>query len=373
MEPADRAAALGRQVEARTRHHARASPTVLSATVLPPAFGPEMNSVWPGGDGDVVRDAAALGEQHQRMARVEQRDPRRLVEDRLGRDRVVRHDRGRGDHVEESRPPRATRGSPPPPRATQPENLTRIRRSSSTTSASASFSRLLSSTISSGSMNSVWPLCEVPCTMPLHEAFAVGADRQDVAILALRVVGVLQVRLNRSSPSSDVHPLLELDLSAAARGAAPERVARVIDELAVGVERIEDRVEHMAEVGESLGIRARAGRDGRVLAQVGAQLRERPAGRRDGDELGGVERRGLLDAIDRAGDLDDATERQREVARCERASFTDLRGRSRARHRSSRAIPHRARPPHRGASRSASPSGRPTSASPGRRASSARP
>ena len=53
-----------------------------------------------GGDRDVVRDAAALGEQHQRMARVEQRDARRLVDDRLGRDRVVGHDRGGGDHVE---------------------------------------------------------------------------------------------------------------------------------------------------------------------------------------------------------------------------------------------------------------------------------
>ena len=48
----------------------------------------------------------------------------------------------------------------------EPRQLARMRRSSSVTSSSASFSRLLRSTISSGSTNTVCPDCDVPCTMP---------------------------------------------------------------------------------------------------------------------------------------------------------------------------------------------------------------
>ena len=89
----------------------------------------------------------------------------------------------------------------------------------------------------------------------------------------------------------------------------------MIDELAVGVERLEDRVEHVAEIRDRRAARRQPRRDLGVLAQVRAQPRERPPRRRDRDQLGGVERGRLAHALDRARDVGDPAERQRRVAR----------------------------------------------------------
>ncbi|TMQ25454.1 MAG: hypothetical protein E6J90_05990 [Deltaproteobacteria bacterium] len=82
----------------------------------------------------------------------------------------------------------------------------------------------------------------------------------------------------------------------------------------------------MAEVGDRLAARGEPRGVVGVLAEVGAQPAERLPGRRHGDQLGGVERRGLADPADRSGDVGDAAQRQRDVAHPQAAGLGDLVG-----------------------------------------------
>jgi hypothetical protein len=100
-----------------------------------------------------------------------------------------------------------------------------------------------------------------------HEAFAVGAHRQHVAIFALRVVGVLQVLAEAIVDQQRRHAFFELRLDRGER--APqraERVARVIDEPPVGVERLEDRVIDVPEIRHLLAALREPRRERGVLS-----------------------------------------------------------------------------------------------------------
>ena len=141
------------------------SPVVLSATVLPPALGPEMSRQPP------ATTFTSLAT-HRRPAR-----------SISGWRACSRSTRGAASSTGAaaisssariaaltmtSRAPAATiaASKPSASSATQPDSRAKMRRSSSATSHSASFLRLLRSTISSGSMKIVAPLCDVPWTMP---------------------------------------------------------------------------------------------------------------------------------------------------------------------------------------------------------------
>ncbi len=105
-----------------------------------------------------------------------------------------------------------------------------------------------------------------------HEALAVGAHRQDVAILALRVEPVLQVRRVLLVGEHRAHPAIELRLDRGERATQrPERIARVIDEPPVLVERLEDRMEDVTEIRDRLTADGKPRRDVIVLAQVSTQ------------------------------------------------------------------------------------------------------
>jgi len=99
----------------------------------------------------------------------------------------------------------------------------------------------------------------------------------------------------------------------------------VIDQPPVGVERLEDRVEHVPEVRDRLGTRRQPRRRLAVLAQVRPQPRQRPPGARHRDQLRRLERRRLADPRDRRRDVRDPAERQRRVARRQRPRLGDLR------------------------------------------------
>ena len=70
--------------------------------------------------------------------------------------------------------------------ATSADSSSRIRPTSSSTAACASRHALPSSTMTSGSTNSVWPLPDASWTMPLTLAARLGPDRHDVAAVAER-------------------------------------------------------------------------------------------------------------------------------------------------------------------------------------------
>jgi hypothetical protein len=105
-----------------------------------------------------------------------------------------------------------------------------------------------------------------------------------------------------------------------------ECVARVIDELAVGAERFEDRVLDVAEIAEVARARGEPRCDCLAVAQVLAQPAKRSSRGGDGDELGCIERCSFADAIDRRGDVRDVSQRQRCITRCKCARLGDLRG-----------------------------------------------
>ena len=327
VEPADHAAALAGQVEPGAGHD-RGEPDRLQRDGLAASVRARDQQGLACGDGDIVRDAAPLAEQHQRMPGVQERDPGHLVEDRLGRDRVVGHDRGRRDHVElladRGRAREAVRflGDPAGELDEDPA--------------------LLGEHLGFGELQPVVELDDLfgldehglaalrrAVDDALDEPLTVGAHGQHVAILALRVVLVLEIGGEPLVDEQRRHPLLERILDR--RGGLAERseiIARVIDEAAVRIECVEDRMEHVAEIRELRAVRREPRRVGGVSAQVDAQPLERPAGRRDRDELCRLECGRLPHAIDRARDIGDVGERQALVERRERARFGDL-GRAR--------------------------------------------
>jgi hypothetical protein len=323
-EPADRRAALGRQVQPASRHQ-RAQPGGLERDGLAAGVGPRDHQAAAGGDGDVVGDAAPPGQQHQRVAGVEQRHPRRKVELGRGGDQVLGQPAGGDDHVERAGrghrgveavgllgdPPRQPREDPP----------------------------LLVGDLALGQLLAVVEIDDLlgldedrlaavrgAVDDALDEALAVGAHRQHVALLALRVVVVLEQRRVARVVDQLLHAAVELrgqrDHALAQRA---ERRAGVIDQLAVGVERLEDRVEDVAEVGDAGGDRGQRRRHVVVLAQVRAHPGQGLARAAHRHQLAGVERRGLAHPGDGRPDLLDAAQRHRRVDRRQVPRLADRR------------------------------------------------
>jgi hypothetical protein len=83
----------------------------------------------------------------------------------------------------------------------------------------------------------------------------------------------------------------------------------MIDEPTLPIEGLEDRVKHVAQVADARRVSREPRHDRLTIAQVSAQPPERAPRGRDRDQLGGLERRSLSDALDRSGDLEDSHKR----------------------------------------------------------------
>ena len=138
-----------------------ASPSVFSATVLPPVFGPEMTTAR-SSPGSRSIGTAVAGSSSGCLA------PRRITP-ALRVTRVPRHRRERPAHARARSisPVASTRATMPSAWSpTVRESSRRIRVTSSRSALSASRSRLESSTTANGSTNSVCPEPELSWTMP---------------------------------------------------------------------------------------------------------------------------------------------------------------------------------------------------------------
>ena len=193
--------------------------------------------------------------------------------------------------------------------ATSADSSSRIRSISSCSATCASRQALPSSTATSGSMNSVWPLPDASWTMPLTRAPGLGLDRDDVAAVAERDDRLLE-RAAELRADERVEPAPQPVVGDADRGPQPAEARRR------GVEQLAGRVEAAGE--------RRADRRQRVEL-AGERVEQRPA-------VVGERRLEPGRRVERVGDLEEL--RGIEAAAARRA--LDRRARCRARRRSRR-------------------------------------
>ena len=165
-----------------------------------------------------------------------------------------------GLHDVERRSPRRSCGcSSPPRRRKASDSASRMRRTSSCSCCSSATMSLLISTVLSGSRNRLAPLAELPCTMPGIAAAVFGAHDQHVAAVAigddlllqvLRGVLAAQVRLERAAQARALLAQPVAD--------APQLRARIVDDVAAGIDLAAHVGDLALERGRGLDDRARA-------------------------------------------------------------------------------------------------------------------
>ena len=160
--------------------------------------------------------------------------------------------------------------------ATSADSSSRMRPTSSSTAACASRQALPSSTMTSGSTNSVWPLPDASWTMPLTRPRASARTGHDVAAVAERDDRLLE-RAAELRPDERVEP-------------APEPVVRHADRASEPTESGRRRVEQLAHGVEAPG--ERAPQRGQRVESPADVAEQRPAivGEGRGQPRRGVER-----------------------------------------------------------------------------------
>ena len=163
----------------------------------------------------------------------------------------------------------------------------RMRAVSCSSSRVACTRSLLASTTCSGSMKSVWPLCERSWTMPRTRGPRLGPHRQDVAAVSKRdvpvgeePVGVVALEGALELDAELSAPLADLTAEALERGAG------VIRHGAARVEGAAEPVGELGEAGQGVGDRRHARTGLAHAAAVGAELGARVE---DGDDLDHLE------------------------------------------------------------------------------------
>ena len=137
------------------------------------------------------------------------------------------------------------------------------RSSSSRSSRQTRVSSLLSGIVSSGSTNTVAPLCERSWMMPRTPAPSVVADRNHVAAVPHGDVALLERRLDGGVIEEPLDARLEIGPER--RDLAPQRAeprAGAVREPAVGVERVVERRGEVGELGKGGPRAGEAGRHG---------------------------------------------------------------------------------------------------------------
>ena len=163
------------------------------------------------------------------------------------------------------------------------ESSSRMRAISSASATCASRQALPSSTATSGSMNSVWPLPDASWTMPLTRAARLGLDRDHVAAVAQRDDGLLE-------RAAELRPDQRVQAATQPVVGDPDRRPQPAQPRRRGVQQLADRVEAAGERGADRGQRVQ-------LAPDVAEQRATLVGERRREARGRVERLGDLEEL----------------------------------------------------------------------------